>query len=122
MVPSLQRINGAQPMAAMFPPAGLEVGQSFDAMTSFPTALHSPVVPPVPVHTTFDRMIDGGNGEKPAARTIQKINVPLDTGWPIRDDGVIAYSMTVTSQKQQQSADVRMEIHMVMDDQAPADN
>jgi hypothetical protein len=139
-----EQLAGAEPMTAMFPSTGLEVGQSFDASTAFPALLPGVTVPPVPVHTKLDAVVDGQS--QPAARLIQTMRLPdtevpfgpfgasgtgkisgnsyqvvqvaLDTGWPIRDDGVVAYSLTVTTEKQQQSADVRMEIHMVMDNQA----
>jgi hypothetical protein len=47
--------------------------------------------------------------------------VALDTGWPLRVDGVSAYKVTLISEKQQQSVDTRLELHMAMDDEALSD-
>ena len=135
-------MGSASAYAATFPPDGLEVGQSYDVTTPFPLMPGSEA-PSVPVHTKFDALLV--DEDRPAGRLIQTVKIPevempigpfgasgtgkvsgdsnlifvlaLDTGWPVRVDGVGAYRVTLTSEKQRQSAETRVEMHIVLDDE-----
>jgi hypothetical protein len=142
------RLVGSGATPPLFPPAGLEVGQSFDASTPFPALFTGLDAPSVAVHTTLDGVVDEGGQQ--TARMVQTMSVKgaelafgpfgasgtatldgdsyqvarlaLDTGWPIAEDGVVAYNVDVTSEKQEQAVGIRLETHMAMDDEALAEN
>ncbi len=42
----------------------------------------------------------------------------LDTGWPVKTDGVTAVRINVAAEGRQQGGDERLEMHIVMDDEA----
>jgi len=127
-----------------FPAAGLEVGQSYDTTMSVPIPVPGTKPLSMPVHTQLDALVTEQG--RPAGRLVETMKLPesdlqigpfgatgsgkmrgdtnviylmsLDTGWPLRADGVSAYSVTITAEKQQQTVDTRMEVHMAMDDEA----
>ena len=98
----------------------------------------------LPVHTTLDALVM--EEDRPAARLIQILKLPeqqvafgpfgasgaanlsadgqtiylmsLDTGWPVKTDGVTAIRLGVAAQARPRAVDERLEMHILMDDEA----
>lgn len=139
----LTAFGGATSFTGNFPPDGLEIGQSYDGTTELPIALPGADAATVPVRTTLDALVV--EQDRPAARVVQVVDVPelevpfgqfdadsrvkvsadgtstylfdLDTGWPLRVDGVTSYTVTLENQGKLASVNARVEMQFLLDDQ-----